>query len=109
MAIYGVEPSDIRRLIDRKSRELWKGGRKVDTEGHSLFARYNVTDAEQRALIENGDLTKAKLWGPQDGRLIDDIALAWKQLVLHGVEPSGIRLLIDRKSRQSRTSGSKPT
>jgi len=107
MAIHGVEPSDIRRLIDRKSRELWTGGRKVNADEHSLFARYSVTEAEQRSLIENGDLTKAELWGPQDGRLIDDVALAWKQLVLHGVEPSAIRLLIDRKSQQSRNSGPK--
>jgi hypothetical protein len=99
LAVYGVDPSDIRRLIDRKSRELWKNGRKSDADGYSPLARYNVTDHEKGDLIAGGDSAKACLWGPKDGRLIDHIAQAWKLLVVYGVEPSDIRRLIDRKSR----------
>lgn len=94
LAIYGLEPSDVRSLIDRKSRELWKSGRKAG----SLFERYNVTEEDERALIESGDLTKAKLWG-RNGRLLEPIIQAWKHLVLYGVEPSDIVQLIERKSR----------
>jgi hypothetical protein len=96
---HGVEPSEIRRLIDRKSRELWKSGHKSDADGYSPLARYNVTKREESALIGQADSAKATLWGPKDVRLIDDIVLAWKHLVTYGVEPSDIRRLIDRKSR----------
>lgn len=99
LVIHGIEPSDIRRLIDRKSRDLWKRGRKGDADGYSLFARYSVTEREKADLIGSADLNKARLWGPNDGRLIDDVALAWRHLAVHGVEPSDIRRLIGRKSR----------
>jgi hypothetical protein len=95
LAICGVEPSDIRRLIDRKSRELWKAGRKSGT----LFVRYNVTEREERDLIGSGDLAKARLWGRNDGWLIDKVALAWKHLAIYEVETSDIRCLINSKSR----------
>lgn len=96
LAAHGVEPSDILRLIDRKSRDLWNGGRKAVTD---LFGRYNVTEPEIRALVRSGDLAKAALWASHDARLIGDVTLAWKQLAIYGVEPSAIRRLIDRKSR----------
>jgi hypothetical protein len=95
LAIYGVEASDIRRLIDRKSRELWKAGRRPGT----LFVRYNVTEREESDLIGSGDLAKGGLWGRNDGWLIDKVALAWKHLAIYGVEPSDIRCLINSKSR----------
>jgi hypothetical protein len=95
LAMHGVEPSDIRRLIDCKSRALWKGGRKSGT----LFVRYNVTEREKRDLIESGTAAKAELWGRNDAWLIDEIALAWKHLVTYGVEPSNIRRLVNTKSR----------
>jgi hypothetical protein len=95
LVAHGVEPSDIRRLIHSKSRDLWKSAGKSDADGYGPLA---VTEREKSALIESGDLAKAGLWRPNDGRLIDDIALAWMQLVIYGVEPSEIRRLIDRKS-----------
>jgi hypothetical protein len=98
LAIDGVEPSDIRRLIDRKSRELWKSGRKSNADGYSPLAHYNVTKREVRALIEAADPAKAALWQPHHGWLVDDIAQAWKRLAIDGVEPSDIRRLINRKS-----------
>jgi hypothetical protein len=99
LAVYGVEPSDIRRLIHRKSRALYKSGRKPYADGYGPL---EVTEREQRALIEDGDTAKAELWRSNDGRLLDDIALAWKQLAVYGVEPSDIRRLVDRKARLSK-------
>ena len=98
LAGHGVEPSDIRRLFDRKSRELWKSGHKRDAEGYTPFARYHVTEREKMDLIESGDLAKARLWGPNDRLIMRDIADAWKGLFTYGVEPSDIRRLINRKS-----------
>jgi len=95
LAIFGVEPSDIRRLKDRKSRALFKRGRKPDADGYGPL---EVTEREKIDLIEGGDSANARLWRSSDGRLIDQLARAWKQLAIYGVEPSEIRRLIDRKA-----------
>jgi len=63
------------------------------------LAHYNVSEEEIAELIESADRNKGALWGADEIRLRDDIALAWKYLVSYGVEPSEIRRLLDRKSR----------
>jgi hypothetical protein len=101
LVTYGVEPSDIRRLLHRKSRDLWKRGRRPPADLYRPLARYNVTEQDKMDLIDGGDLAKARLWGPQDARLVGDIGHAWKHLAFYGVEPSEIRRLIDRKFRSA--------
>ncbi len=98
LAIYGVEPSDIRRLFDRKSRDLWNSGPKSDADGYSPLQRYHVTKREEEALIKGGDSAKAELWRAKDRNLIEQIALAWQHFATYGVEPSGILRLINRKA-----------
>ena len=94
MVFYGVEPSDIRRLMNQKSRDLWKnasrpGGRAIG----------DLSEQELERLIEGADPVKAALWSPTDLPLVRVIAIAWKQLVFYGVEPSDIRRLLKAKNR----------
>jgi hypothetical protein len=93
LAVHGVEPSDIRHMFDRKSKELWKSGRK----GAGFLVRYNITEDDQRALIENGNPTKSQLCA-RNARLLDTVGRVWKHLVLYGVEPTEILRLMERKS-----------
>jgi hypothetical protein len=65
----------------------------------AALASYRVTAQEMEELLDSADPETASLWGPNDGRLIEDIATAWKCLAARGVEPSAIRRLIDRKTR----------
>jgi hypothetical protein len=99
LASYGVQASAIRSLLDSKSRELWRSGTKVDSKRTRPSARYEIAEQDTRDLIGSADSRKARPWGPADSRLIDEVALAWKQLVLYGVEPSEILCLLDRKLR----------
>lgn len=99
LAEYGVEPSDIRHLFDRKSRQLWKSGPKRDRDGYSPFARYHVSEAEKRALGESGDPAKASLWKSRSYQMVHEVAKAWRYLVTYGTEAFDILLLIDSKSR----------
>jgi hypothetical protein len=105
-AVHGLEASDIRCMFDQKSKELWKSGRK----GGGLFARYNVSKDDERALIERGDSTKSQLCS-RNARLLGPIAEAWKRLALYGVEPSDILLLMEGKSHcavRGKTRGENP-
>jgi hypothetical protein len=89
LASYGVQASAIRSLLDSKLRKLYT----------RPSARYEIAEQDTRDLIGSADSRKARPWGPADSRLIDEVALAWKQLVLYGVEPSEILCLLERKSR----------
>jgi hypothetical protein len=93
LAVHGVEPSDIRRVIDRNSKKLWQSRSR---EG-GLFARYNVGEDDQRALVECGDSMKSQLCF-RNSRKLATVAQAWKHLVLYGVEPFEILRLVERKS-----------
>jgi len=95
LARSGVEPSDIRRLMDSKLQGVWKSGRKRG----SLF---KVDEEEKRHLVEAGDRAKAKLWQLVDGYWVQIIANAWKRLAKYGVEPSDILQLVISKSRSER-------
>ncbi|HXB71626.1 MAG TPA: hypothetical protein VNY05_25540 [Candidatus Acidoferrales bacterium] len=95
---HGVETSDIRRLLDRKSHDLWKS-HKSDPDGYGPLARYKVTQREKMDLIDNADPAKARPWPSYDSWLIA-VALAWKRLALYGVEASEILSLLD--DRQAR-------
>jgi hypothetical protein len=65
----------------------------------AALARYSVTVQEVDELLREADPEIARLWGPNDDKIVRDVATAWQCLASYGVEPSGIRRLLIRKSR----------
>jgi hypothetical protein len=61
--------------------------------------RYGVTLQEIENLVREGDQEIARLWGPNDERILKDVADAWQCLASYGVETTAIRRLLVRKSR----------
>ena len=85
--------------VDIKAAGSWPDV--VSIERTAALASYRVTAAEIEELLNEASPENARLWGPNDGRVIEDVAKAWNCLAAHGVETSAIRRLIDRKTRES--------
>jgi hypothetical protein len=65
----------------------------------AALKRYGVTLQEIENLVREGDQEIARLWGPNDERILKDVADAWQCLASYGVETTAIRRLLVRKSR----------
>jgi hypothetical protein len=63
------------------------------------LSHYHVTTQEMETLMDEADPEKAGIWSPGDDRVVKDIVDAWEHLYTYGVEPSDIRRLLHRKSR----------
>jgi hypothetical protein len=61
--------------------------------------RYGVTTQEIEELVAEANQDIARLWGPNDDKIVRDVANAWLCLASYGVEASEIRRLLVRKSR----------
>jgi hypothetical protein len=61
--------------------------------------RYGVTAAEIEEMVQEADHDTARLWGPNDDKVVRDVATAWQCLASYGVETSAIRRLLVKKSR----------
>jgi len=90
--VIGEHPEQNEDLV-RRQRDL--------NAAAAALASYRVSAAEIEELLSEASSENARLWGPNDGRVIEDVAKAWKCLAAHGVETSAIRRLIDRKTRES--------
>ncbi len=88
--IVGLDSKDNEEIAERQ--------RHVSAAAAAL-QRYGVTAQEVEDLVREADSDVARLWGPQDDRIARDVANAWQCLASYGVEPSGIRRLLVRKSR----------
>lgn len=65
----------------------------------AALKRYGVMMEEIESLVKDVGAEAAGLWGPNDDRIIADVAAAWQCLASYGVETSAIRRLLNRKSR----------
>jgi hypothetical protein len=63
-----------------------------------ILERHRVSEQDIVALIGAADPEKAKLWSPDEERIIDEIGRVWANLVVYGVEPSDIRKMLHQKS-----------
>jgi hypothetical protein len=88
--IVGGDPKDNEEIAERQ--------RHVSAAAAAL-ARYGVTTSEIEDLVRQADDEVARLWGPNEERLVRDVATAWQCLATYGVEASEIRRLLVRKSR----------
>lgn len=84
---------------DSKHNEEFGERQRHVSAAAAALARYGVTAQEVDELLRDADAESARLWGPNDDRIIRDVATAWQCLASYGVEPSGIRRLLVRKSR----------
>jgi hypothetical protein len=73
--------------------------RKHVSAAAAALHRFAVSTQEIEDLLSEADPEIARLWGPGDDRIARDVANAWQCLTSYGVEPSAIRRLLIRKSR----------
>jgi len=89
-----TEADDVIRMLDELGSPATMG-----IAGPAALNRYGVTAQEIEELVRNADSHLAGLWGPNDDKIVRDVANAWRCLASYGVEASAIRRLLVRKSR----------
>jgi hypothetical protein len=88
--IAGADPKDNEEIAERQRHV---------TAAAAALAKYSVGPQEIEDLLREADPEVARLWGPNDDKTARDVAMAWQCLASYGVEPSAIRRLLIRKSR----------
>ena len=88
--IVGADAKDNEEIADRQTHT---------SAAAAALTRYGVTTQEIDELVREADPAIARLWGPHDDKIARDVANAWQCLAHYGVEPSEIRRLLVRKSR----------
>jgi hypothetical protein len=91
----------------KDNEELGERERHVSAATVAL-SRYGVSLQEITELLREADPEVARLFGRSDEKIIRDVATAWQCLASYGVEPSAIRRLLMRKSRDLWKDSPKP-
>ncbi len=80
------------------NQEIAERQKRVNAAAAALN-RYGVSAKEIEELVMQADAETARLWGPNDDRIVRDVANAWQCLASYGVEASAVRRLLVKKSR----------